>query len=71
LLITSIVVAFLSSRNPTFGRVPATARRLIIEPGLVFFRAGAEPRSTDGVVGVLRQAGPGPRVYLTGLQMFP
>ena len=40
LLLTGILVGYLSSLRPTFGRVPPAARYVIMELGLLFFMAG-------------------------------
>ncbi len=58
LLITGIVIGYLRSRNPTFGRVPPAARFILMELGLVFFLVGVGLRAGGGIVDALQSAGP-------------
>jgi putative transport protein len=58
LLLIGIAVGYISSLNPTFGRVPAAARHLLMELGLVIFMAGVGINSGGGVVEALLSAGP-------------
>jgi putative transport protein len=56
LLITGIVIGFLSSVNPTFGRMPVAARNLLMDFGLAIFMAsvglGAGDKVVDAVLSV-------------------
>ena len=58
LLLVGIVIGFLRSIYPTFGGVPAAARSVLMEFGLVLFMAGVGLQAGGGIVEGLRAAGP-------------
>jgi len=58
LLIMGIVLGYLSSLNPTFGRVPHAARFVLMEMGLMFFMAGIGINAGAGVVEAFVEVGP-------------
>jgi putative transport protein len=57
LLVAGLVVGWLRMRNPLFGRVPAGARFILMELGLLFFLAGVGLRAGSGLVEGIRSAG--------------
>jgi putative transport protein len=57
LLVAGLVVGWLRMRNPLFGRVPAAARFILMELGLLFFLAGVGLRAGSGLVEGIRSAG--------------
>jgi putative transport protein len=58
LLTAGLVIGFLRSIHPTFGRVPSAARWLFMEMGLLFFMAGIGLRAGSGIVTAITTAGP-------------
>jgi putative transport protein len=58
LLIMGIVLGYVSSLNPTFGRVPHAARYILMEMGLMFFMAGIGINAGAGVVEAFASVGP-------------
>ncbi|UCE76190.1 MAG: transporter [Gammaproteobacteria bacterium] len=58
LLVTGILVGYLSSINPTFGRVPAAARYLLKELGLMLLMASIGLNAGGGIVEGLLSVGP-------------
>lgn len=58
LLIMGIVLGYLSSLNPTFGRVPHAARYILMEMGLMFFMAGIGINAGAGVLEAFAEVGP-------------
>ncbi|MBW2425755.1 MAG: transporter [Deltaproteobacteria bacterium] len=58
LLISGIALGFLSSINPTFGRMPVPARNFLMEFGLMLFMAEVGLRAGAGVVEALTSFGP-------------
>jgi putative transport protein len=58
LLITGIIIGYVSSLNPTFGRVPQPARYLLMELGLMLFMARVGLNAGGGIVEALIQGGP-------------
>jgi putative transport protein len=58
LLIMGIALGYLSSLNPTFGRVPHAARYVLMELGLMFFMAGIGINAGAGVIEALASVGP-------------
>jgi putative transport protein len=58
LLVTGIAVGYLSSLNPTFGRVPAAARYLLKELGLMLLMASIGLNAGGGIVEGLLSVGP-------------
>jgi putative transport protein len=57
LLVAGLVVGWLRMRNPLFGRVPAAARFILMELGLLFFLTGVGLRAGSGLVEGIRSAG--------------
>ncbi len=57
LLTAGIVIGFLSSINPTFGRVPAAANKVVMDLGLVLFMAGVGLSAGGGVAEALASVG--------------
>ncbi len=53
LLIVGIIIGYLGSRMPTFGRVPGSARYVLRDLGLMFFMAGVATRAGGGVADAL------------------
>ena len=58
LLIIGIIIGYLGSVMPTFGRVPAAARYVLMELGLMLFMAGVGLNAGGGVVEALASVGP-------------
>jgi putative transport protein len=58
LLVAGILVGYLSSLNPTFGRVPAAARYLLRELGLMLLMASIGLNAGGGIVEALLDVGP-------------
>jgi putative transport protein len=58
LLIVGIVIGYLGSVMPTFGRVPAPARFVLMELGLMLFMAAVGLNAGGGVVDALTSVGP-------------
>jgi putative transport protein len=58
LLVTGILLGYLSSINPTFGRVPAAARYLLKELGLMLLMASIGLNAGGGIVEGLLNVGP-------------
>ncbi|WP_045211488.1 aspartate:alanine exchanger family transporter [Desulfonatronovibrio magnus] len=65
LLITGILIGFLRSVHPTFGRVPPAARWLFMELGLLFFMAGIGLKAGQGIVEAVMTVGP--VLFLSGI----
>jgi putative transport protein len=57
LLITGLVIGFLRSIWPIFGRVPSAARWIMMELGLLIFMAGVGLNSGGGIVEIIQSAG--------------
>ncbi len=57
LLFSGILVGFLRSLHPTFGRVPPAARWVLMELGLMFFMAGVGLQAGKGIVAALLAVG--------------
>ncbi len=57
LLISGIVIGFLSSVNPSFGRMPVAARNLLMDFGLAIFMASVGLNAGDKVVDAVLSAG--------------
>jgi len=53
-----IVLGYLSSLNPTFGRVPHATRFVLMEMGRMFFMAGIGINAGAGVVKAFVEVGP-------------
>ena len=58
LLLSGILIGFLRSLNPTFGRVPPAASSVLMDLGLMFFMAGVGIQAGAGVMGALTSVGP-------------
>ena len=65
LMIAGIVIGYLGSVMPTFGRVPAAARYVIMELGLMLFMAAVGLNAGGGVVEALISVGP--YIVLSGI----
>ncbi|TDJ28448.1 MAG: hypothetical protein E2O59_06035 [Gammaproteobacteria bacterium] len=57
LLISGLVIGFLRSIWPVFGRVPSGARWVLMELGLLIFMAGVGLNSGGGIVEIVQSAG--------------
>jgi len=53
-----LIIGYLGSVMPTFGRVPAPARFVLMELGLMLFMAGVGLNAGGGVVDALTSVGP-------------
>ncbi len=58
LLIVGIVIGWLGSVMPTFGRVPGPARYVLMELGLMLFMAAVGLNAGGGIVEALASSGP-------------
>ena len=58
LLLMGILMGFLRSLSPTFGRVPPAARFILMELGLMFFMVNVGLSAGGGVVDALVSVGP-------------
>ncbi|MEO1091924.1 MAG: TrkA C-terminal domain-containing protein [Pseudomonadota bacterium] len=58
LLLAGILIGFLRSNHPTFGRVPPAARFILMELGLMLFMVGVGLRAGGGIVDALLSVGP-------------
>jgi putative transport protein len=58
LLVSGIAVGYLSSLKPTFGRVPAAARYLLRELGLMLLMASIGLNAGGGIIEALLDVGP-------------
>jgi putative transport protein len=58
LLTTGLVIGYLRSIRPTFGRIPTAARWVFMELGLQMFMAGVGVSAGGGIVETLRSVGP-------------
>lgn len=65
LLLSGIAIGFLRSVHPTFGGVPAAARHLLREFGLMLFMAGVGLQAGEGISAAL--ASVGPQMVLSGI----
>jgi putative transport protein len=65
LLIVGIIIGYLGSVMPTFGRVPAAARYVFMDLGLMLFMAGVGLNAGGGVIQAL--ASVGPRIIVGGV----
>lgn len=57
LLITGLLIGFLRSLYPIFGRVPSAARWVFMELGLLLFMAGVGLNAGGGIVEIVQSAG--------------
>ena len=58
LLTTGLVIGYLRSLRPTFGRIPSAARWVFMELGLQMFMAGVGVSAGSGILETLRSVGP-------------
>ncbi|MGI9341872.1 MAG: aspartate:alanine exchanger family transporter [Gammaproteobacteria bacterium] len=58
LLVSGLVIGYLRSLHPIFGRVPSASRWLLMELGMLMFMAGVGLKAGAGVVETLVEAGP-------------
>jgi putative transport protein len=58
LLTTGLVIGYLRSIRPTFGRIPTPARWVFMELGLQMFMAGVGVSAGAGILETLRSVGP-------------
>ncbi len=58
LLIMGIIIGYLTSINPTFGRVPSAARYLLKELGLMLLMASIGLNAGEGIIEGLKTVGP-------------
>jgi putative transport protein len=58
LLTTGLVIGYLRSIRPTFGRIPAPVRWTFMELGLQMFMAGVGVSAGSGILETLRAVGP-------------
>jgi putative transport protein len=58
LLTTGLVIGYLRSVRPTFGRIPSAARWVFMELGLQMFMAGVGVSAGSGILETLRSVGP-------------
>ena len=58
LLTTGLVIGYLRSIRPTFGRIPTAARWVFMELGLQMFMAGVGVSAGSGIVETLTSVGP-------------
>jgi putative transport protein len=58
LLITGLVIGFLRSLWPVFGRVPSASRWVLMELGLLMFMAGVGVNSGRDIVAIVQEWGP-------------
>jgi len=65
LLVAGLVVGWARGINPMFGRVPAAARFILMELGLLLFLAGVGLRAGSGLVEGLKSAGPA--LFVSGI----
>ena len=57
LLITGLLIGFLRSIWPIFGRVPSAARWVLMELGLLIFMAGVGLNAGGGIVEIVQTGG--------------
>ncbi|WP_170355510.1 aspartate:alanine exchanger family transporter [Ruegeria lacuscaerulensis] len=65
LLVSGIAVGFLRANRPTFGRMPAAARFILMELGLLFFMVGVGLNAGGGIIEALGAVGP--KLFLCGV----
>jgi putative transport protein len=58
LLSVGLVIGFLRSIHPTFGRMPSAARYVLMELGMLFFMSAIGLKAGHGIVAALEKAGP-------------
>jgi len=57
LLAAGLTIGYLRALHPTFGRVPAAARWIFMEAGLMTFMAGVGLRAGSGILATLAESG--------------
>jgi putative transport protein len=57
LLLIGILIGFMRSLHPTFGRIPAAARYILMELGLMMFMASVGLKAGGGIVDALGSVG--------------
>ena len=57
LLSVGLVIGFLRSIHPTFGRMPSAARYVFMELGMLFFMTAIGLKAGQGIVAALEQSG--------------
>ncbi|MEN8687168.1 MAG: hypothetical protein AB1Z51_00835 [Desulfuromonadales bacterium] len=57
LLTVGLVIGFLRSIHPTFGRMPSAARYVLMELGMLFFMTAIGLKAGHGIVAALEQSG--------------
>ena len=65
LLLAGILIGYLRSVHPTFGRLPAAARYLLMELGLMMFMASVGLKAGGGIGDALTSVGPS--LFLCGV----
>jgi len=65
LLLSGILIGYLRSIHPTFGRVPAAARHLLMDLGLMMFMASVGLKAGSGILETLTSVGPS--LFLCGV----
>jgi putative transport protein len=65
LMLVGILLGFLRSMHPTFGRVPAAARFILMELGLMIFMASVGLKAGGGIIEALLSVGP--IIFLCGV----
>ncbi len=58
LLSVGLVIGFLRSIHPTFGRMPSAARYVLMELGMLFFMSAIGLKAGHGIIAALDKAGP-------------
>jgi putative transport protein len=58
LLSVGLVIGFLRSIHPTFGRMPSAARYVLMELGMLFFMTSIGLKAGHGIVAALAETGP-------------
>lgn len=65
LLMAGILIGYLRSIHPTFGRVPAAARYLLMDLGLMIFMASVGLKAGAGILTALTSVGP--TMFISGI----
>jgi len=71
LLIAGIIIGYLSSINPTFGRVPAPARFILKELGLMLLMASIGLNAGSGIIEGLTTIGPTIMLFAVFVTVVP
>jgi putative transport protein len=71
LLIAGIIIGYLSSINPTFGRVPAPARFILKELGLMLLMASIGLNAGSGIIEGLTTIGPAIMLFAVLITAVP